>query len=173
MNISPYKLLLSPAGRIGRKDFWIGFLLFCALSVLVNLILKRLGSGSTLAFLISLPFPFLVLHMSYAVYGKRLHDMGRSFWPLTWMIVSLILVLMVIMLSFGGSEYFSEFAQYERKAEIDSEVRDAIVERYQTKLAGANTLVRGSLLAIIGGFTLWCGLSKPQAGDNKYGQALT
>ena len=172
MTLSPYKLLLSPSGRIGRKDFWIGVLLFCVISILVNLILKHLGSGSTLAFLISLPFPFLVLHMCYAVYGKRLHDMGRSFWPLTWMIVSLILVLIIIMLSFGGSDYFSEFSQYERKAEIDPAVSEAIIERYKTRLAQGLPILRASLLAIIGGFTLWCGLSKPQASGNKYGPVL-
>ncbi len=173
MTLSPYKILLSPVGRMGRKDFWIGFILFCVVSVLVNFILKQLGSGSTLAFLISLPFPFLVLHICYAVYGKRLHDMGRSFWALTWMIVSILLVSIVIMLSFGGSEYFSEFSKYERKADIDPAILEAIIERYQTRLAEGVPILRGLLMAIIGGFTLWCGLSKPQAGDNKYGPALT
>jgi len=84
-----YKLLLSPAGRIGRQRYWIGMAVFAVLVVVFNLGLKQLG-GSTWAFLISLPFPFLVLHMAYSIYGKRLHDMGRSFWPLTAMIVSLM-----------------------------------------------------------------------------------
>ena len=171
MTISPYKLLLSPSGRIGRKDFWIGVVLLTALTILFNLILRKLGGGSILAFLISLPFPFLVLHMCYAVYGKRLHDMGRSFWPLTWMIVSLLLVLIVVMLSYGGSEYFSEFAQFERKSDIDPAVKEAIVARYQARLSEATGLLNGSMMAIIGGFTLWCGLSKSQAENNIYGPA--
>jgi len=167
-----YKLLLSPAGRIGRKDFWIGMAGFAVLVGLFNFGLKQLGS-SVWAFLISLPFPFLVLHMAYAVYGKRLHDMGRSFWPLTAMIVSLIGVAIIVMLSFGGSEYFAEFSQYERKEDIDPAVKAAIQERYQARLAEGNGMVSALMWAIIGGFTLWCGLSKAELGANKYGAALT
>jgi len=135
--------------------------------VLFNFGLKQLG-GSTWAFLISLPFPFLVLHMAYAVYGKRLHDMGRSFWPLTAMIVSLIGVAIIVMLSFGGSEYFAEFSQYERKEDIDPAVKAAIQERYQARLAEGNGMVSALMWAIIGGFTLWCGLSKAELGTNKW-----
>ena len=166
-----YKLLLSPAGRIGRQHFWIGMAVFAVLVVVFNWGLKQLG-GSTWAFLISLPFPFLVLHMAYSIYGKRLHDMGRSFWPLTAMIVSLIVVAIIVMLSFGGSDYFAEFSQYERKEDIDPAVRAAIQERYQARLAEGNGTVRAVMSAIIGGFTLWCGLSKPENGANKYGAAL-
>jgi len=167
-----YKLLLSPAGRIGRQRYWIGMAVFAVLVVVFNLGLKQLGD-STWAFLISLPFPFLVLHMAYSIYGKRLHDMGRSFWPLTAMIVSLIVVAIIVMLSFGGSDYFAEFAQYERKEDIDPAVRAAIQERYQARLAEGNGTVSAVMLAIIGGFTLWCGISKPEDGANKYGAALT
>jgi len=166
-----YKLLLSPAGRIGRQHFWIGMAVFTVLVVVFNWGLKQLG-GSTWAFLISLPFPFLVLHMAYSIYGKRLHDMGRSFWPLTAMIVSLIVVAIIVMLSFGGSDYFAEFSQYERKEDIDPAVRAAIQERYQARLEQGNGTVRAVMSAIIGGFTLWCGVSKPDAGTNKYGEML-
>ena len=166
-----YKLLLSPAGRIGRQHFWIGMAVFAVLVVVFNWGLKQLG-GSTWAFLMSLPFPFLVLHMAYSIYGKRLHDMGRSFWPLTAMIVSLIVVAIIVMLSFGGSDYFAEFSQYERKEDIDPAVRAAIQERYQARLAEGNGTVRAVMSAIIGGFTLWCGVSKPDAGTNKYGKMV-
>ena len=144
---------------------------FAVLVVVFNWGLKQMG-GSTWAFLMSLPFPFLVLHMAYSLYGKRLHDMGRSFWPLTAMIVSLIVVAIIVMLSFGGSDYFAEFSQYERKEDIDPAVRAAIQERYQARLAEGNGTVRAVMSAIIGGFTLWCGLSKPENGANKYGAAL-
>ena len=166
-----YKLLLSPAGRIGRQHFWIGMAVFAVLVVVFNWGLKQMG-GSTWAFLMSLPFPFLVLHMAYSLYGKRLHDMGRSFWPLTAMIVSLIVVAIIVMLSFGGSDYFAEFSQYERKEDIDPAVRAAIQERYQARLAQGNGTVRAVMLTIIGGFTLWCGVSKPDAEANKYGEMV-
>lgn len=170
MIISPYKMLLSPAGRMGRKDFWIAMVIFTALVLLFNFALGRLiVSDSTLAFLVSLPFPFLVLHMAYCVYGKRLHDMGRSFWPLTGMIVSLMLVAIIVMLTYGGSEYFSEFAQYDRKEDIDPAEIERIKSKYQARLAQGNGMVRNIMMGIIAGFTLWCGLSKPDEKANKYG----
>lgn len=166
-----YKLLLSPSGRIGRQQFWRGMAAFAVLVVVFNFGLRQLGN-SVWAFLISLPFPFLAMHMAYSVYGKRLHDMGRSFWPLTWMLVSLIMAAIIVMLTFGGSEYFSEFAQYERKSDIDPAVKAAIQERYQSRLAQAAGPVRAIMWAIIGGFTLWCGLSKSDGHSNKYGPPL-
>jgi len=163
-----YKLLLSPAGRIGRQKFWTGMAAFAVLVLVFNWGLKQLG-GSTWAFLISLPFPFLALHMAYSVYGKRLHDMGRSFWPLTAMLVSLLFVAIIVMLTYGGSEYFAEFAQYERKEDIDPAVQKAIQERYQARLAEGNGIVKGIMWGIIGAFTLWCGVSKSDPKTNLYG----
>lgn len=146
--------------------------LFTALVVLFNFGLGRLGN-STLAFLISLPFPFLVLHMAYCVYGKRLHDMGRSFWPLTGMIVGLILVAIIVMMTFGGSEYFSEFAQYDRKEDIDPAEIERIKSAYQARLSDGTATVHNIMMGIIAAFTLWCGLSKPDSHTNNYGASLT
>ena len=171
MIISPYKMLLSPSGRMGRKDFWVAMVIFTVLVLLFNFALQRLGN-STLAFLVSLPFPFLVLHMTYCVYGKRLHDMGRSFWPLTGMITLLIVVAMVVMLSFGGSEYFSEFAQYDRKEDINPAEIERIKSAYQARLSEGNATVHNVMAGIIAAFTLWCGLSKPEPTDNKYGPEI-
>ena len=170
--MTPYKMLLSPSGRMGRKDFWIAMVIFAILVVLFNFVLSRLGN-STLAFLISLPFPFLVLHMAYCVYGKRLHDMGRSFWPLTSMIVALIFVAIVVMMIFGGSEYFSEFAQYDRKEDIDPAEIERIKNAYEARLSEGNTTVSGVMMGIIAAFTLWCGLSKPDPDGNDYGPSLS
>lgn len=161
-------MLLSPVGRMDRKGFWVGMVIFAALVMLFNFALGRLGN-STLAFLISLPFPFLVLHMAYCVYGKRLHDMGRSFWPLTGMITALIVVAIVVMLTFGGSEYFSEFAQYDRKEDIDPVEIERIKSAYQARLSEGNATVRNVIMGIIAAFTLWCGLSKPDPKSNNYG----
>lgn len=157
---------------MGRKDFWIAMVMFSILVALFNFALQRLGN-STIAFLISLPFPFLVLHMAYCVYGKRLHDMGRSFWPLTGMIVSLIMVAIIVMLTFGGSEYFSEFAQYDRKEDIDPAEIDRIKAAYQERLSQGNATVHNIMIGIIAAFTLWCGLSKTDPETNNYGSPVT
>ncbi|MDA8708750.1 DUF805 domain-containing protein [Hellea sp.] len=172
MNLSPYKMLLSPAGRMGRKDFWIAMALFAALVLLFNFALQRLGN-STLAFLISLPFPFLVLHMAYCVYGKRLHDMGHSFWPLTGMIVFAFFVIpIIVILAYGGSEMFSDFSQYGRKEEIDPAVRKEIQDAYQAELKESVPYLPYIIYAVISAFTLWCGLSNPEDKPNIYGPEL-
>lgn len=169
MIISPYKMLLSPSGRMGRKDFWVAMVIFAVLVALFNFVLGRLGN-SIIAFLISLPFPFLVLHMAYCVYGKRLHDMGRSFWPLTGFIVfTFFIVPLIVMLTYGGSEMFSDFSQYGRKEEIDPVVRKEIQDTYQAGLKESIPQLPYIIYAVIAAFTLWCGLSKPDAETNIYG----
>ena len=167
--ITPRKMLLSPSGRMGRKDFWVGLIILTLLSSLFNFALQRLGN-SQLAFLISIPFPFLVLHMTYCVYGKRLHDMGRSFWPLTGMIVLLIFVAIVVMLAFGGTEYFSEFSQYDRKEDINPEEIERIKNAYKKNLSEGNATVYNVMASIIFIFTLWCGISKSDSNINSYGK---
>ena len=169
--ITPRKMLLSPSGRMGRKDFWVGLIIFTLLSSLFNFALQRLvNSQSLLAFLISIPFPFLVLHMTYCVYGKRLHDMGRSFWPLTGMIALLILVAIVVMLAFGGTEYLSEYAQYDRKEDIDPEEIERINNVFKKILSAGVPNGYNMMASIIFIFTIWVGTAKSDTTDNCYGQ---
>ena len=163
-----YKILMSPAGRMGRRDYLLGLAAFTVAVLVFNFILARMGN-SVWAFLISLPFPFIVLHMTYCVYGKRLHDMGRSFWPLTAMICALLLVMIGVMLSFGGSEYFSEFAQYDSKNPAPPEVAEAIRLEYETRMVAGLPWLTGLMSGIIGLFTLWLVLSKTEPATNQYG----
>jgi len=162
------KILFSPSGRMGRRDYLIGLVGIVILTTVVNFALSRMGN-SVWAFLISLPFPFLVLHMTYSVYGKRLHDVGRSFWPLTGMIVLLICVAIGIMLAFGGAEYFADFAAYDRKTPPPDDVAAAIKAKYEARLAEGLPLMNGLMLGIIGLFTLWLALAKPDLKTNAYG----
>jgi len=165
------KLLLSPRGRIGRRDYVIALVAFTVIVVIFNFILGRLGN-STAAFLISLPFPFIVLHMTYCVYGKRLHDIGRSFWPVTAFIVSLIAIAIAVMMTFGGSEYFAAFSEYGPDNPPSEETATALQEAYQAQLAEGTGWLYGSMIAVIAGFSLWLALAKSQAEDNRYGPAV-
>jgi len=162
------KLLLSPSGRIGRRDFLIGLAVFFIVTSVFNLILKQLDR-STFSFLISLPFPFLVLHMMYCLYGRRLHDIGRSFWPLTGMIVTLILIAIVVMLTFGGADYFAGFSEYDRNNPPPAELAERLQAEYQVELAKGSGWLYGGMCSVIGAFTLWLALAKPQIGSNQYG----
>jgi len=164
------KILLSPRGRMGRRDYLIGLVAIVVLSTIFNFVLGRLGN-SVWAFLISLPFPFLVLHMMYCVYGKRLHDIGRSFWPLTGMIVALIAVMIGVMMTFGGSEYFTAFSQYTPDNPAPEDVRAALQAEYEARLAEGTGWLYGLMCAVIGGFSVWLALAKSDSKENRYGPA--
>ena len=112
------KLLLSPFGRIDRKAFWIAFVIYAVFVGLSQFGLDKI-SQTLAGFFLSLLFIFLFFLMLYAIYGKRLHDLGRSVWPLTAMIAGTFLGVIVVMMIYGGAEYFTEFAQYDRKEDID------------------------------------------------------
>lgn len=163
-----YTLFLSPNGRIGRRKFWIGFL---GLSVFIFLVNSYLRAYPELyvSFWVALIFPFIAVHIIYSVFGKRLHDMGKSFWPLTAMIVLEIMVVIGIMLAFGGAEYFSEFSQYDRKAVIDVDVRDKLITDYQAQITANMGIIKPLMLIVPTLFTLWVGVSKGQDTSNKYG----
>lgn len=166
------KLFLSPAGRMGRRNFWIGVVGFVFFVGVMQFALRAMGP--TLAqFFLSLIYIVLVFLILYSVYGKRLHDMGRSFWPLTGMITLTILVIMAVMLAFGGAEYFSEFAQYDRKEDIDPMEIERIKSAYQTRLANAGQVMEPLIYFLWAAFTLWLGLAKSQNEVNKYGPIIS
>lgn len=127
-------LFLRPTGEIGIKPYLIGVVGITVFVMAVNTFLRALTPGG-LSFSVALVFPFLALYIIYCVYGKRLHDMGFSVWPLTGLITAELFVMLGVMLAFGGSEYFEGFAQYERKAVIDEAVREALINDYQAEQA--------------------------------------
>ena len=147
------------AGEIPRKKFWIGFA-GIAIYVMAGNALLRALDNTMIAFYISLIFPFLALYMIYCVYGKRLRDMGHTAKLLSVMIILEIMAVIIVMLAFGGAEYFSEFSQYSRKEDIDPVVRDAIIQKYQDKLNANNRFIQPILLGIPILFTLYVGLSE-------------
>ncbi|WP_233345497.1 DUF805 domain-containing protein [Litorimonas taeanensis] len=166
------KLFLNPVGRMGRRDFWIGFSGFVVFVFVMQIILDRL-SDSLVGFFLSLIYLVLVFQILYSVYGKRLHDMGRSLWFLTGMIALTLILVIVVMMMFGGAEYFSEFAQYDRKEDIDPAEIERIQTAYQNRLQQGTLPLKYLLYGLWAAFTLWLGLSKPQAKDNQYGPYST
>ena len=162
------KLLFSPRGRIGRRSYMIGLIGMVVITTLFNFTLGKL-SGSLFGFLIALPFPFVVLHMTYCVYGKRLHDIGRSFWPITGLITALIFTMIFIMLEFGGLEYFEAFQKHSNENTLTEEIGKAIQERYQEKLVPGLPWLYGTMSGLIGIFSLWLFFSTPDPKDNRYG----
>lgn len=164
-------LFLSPTGRIGRKSFWIGFV---GLAVFITAVNTYLANFPQLyvSFWIALVFPFFALYLIYCIYGKRLHDLGQSYWPLTGAIVLQIAVIIGVMMAFGGAEYFSEFSQYDRKAVIDEDVRETLITTYQAEISSNMHIIQPLLLVVPTVLTLILGLKTGQPIDNKYGHTL-
>ena len=88
-------LFLSPEGRIGQKDYWIGLLILFAVWVL-SPVLHILAPLVWLALL----YPWV------CVIAKRLHDFGRSGW-LILVPFAIALIAFLLGLVFGGVSLLS------------------------------------------------------------------
>ena len=102
------KLFISPRGRIARTPFILAVSIWLLFYLAQRYWFERTGSN-LFNFFLSLALIFLNLQIVFSVYGKRLHDIGRSIWPLTGMFALLIIATIIVMLNFGGLEYFETF----------------------------------------------------------------
>jgi len=162
------KLLFSPAGRMGRRDYLIGLIGLVVIFVIYGLMINALG-GSMGGFFAVLAFPFVILQIAYSVYGKRLHDIGRSLWPVTALLTLMLLAMMIVMLVYGGADYFAAFSEFTR----DNPPTDAEAERIIAELKPRQEEGEGVLslviCALLVSFTLWLAIAKPDEKVNRYG----
>ncbi len=149
-------ILFNPNGRIGAKDFWTGWAVVVAGNIASNLIGLI---QSPIIGLVSFVLFFALAYMGLCVYGKRLHDMGRSAWlvAVPWGIglvtgvIGLVQSMPALMSATNGSP----------------ELLEDPVE--------ALTLMQPFFIWVGIGFlpwlamTIWVGTAKPQPGDNKHG----
>ncbi len=145
------KLFLSPEGRIGQKEFWIGVLILFVIWILTPL----LHIMAPLAWL-------LLLYPWVCVFAKRLHDFGKSgLLILVPFVVGFIALTLGVI--FGGVTVIS-----------------AIVTAMQGGTQPVTWAVvlgaLGTMLAFLGIaavfkfiFILWVGLSSGDPGPNRYG----
>jgi uncharacterized membrane protein YhaH (DUF805 family) len=140
-------LLLSPSGRIGREDFWIGFLILCALSV-VLLMIPFLGHVALLA----------TTYCWICLYIKRLHDLGRpaGLIAIPYLIWIVPIVVAAVM---GGIAVFNGLLSGD-----DAGTSFSV-------LAGlGGFLVASGIAFLVGvGFLLWMGIAPGEPGENRYG----
>ena len=93
-------LFLTANGRIGQKDFWIGWVILFAAGFILGMI-PFLGMIIGIA----------LIYPNVCVFSKRLHDFGKSGWlaavPYAIACVGLILMMVVggagMMASLGGA----------------------------------------------------------------------
>ena len=162
-------LFFSPNGRLARRQYWLGFVALCIFVISGNAALRALGFESMLGFFLGLIFPFLTVYMFYNLFAKRLHDFGCSVRPFFVMIALELVAMIVVMLIFGGAEYFAEFSQYSPDSDIDPAVAADITARYQERMKVSQPWIEPLLMLVPMLFAAWTGLSKPDEGDNAYG----
>lgn len=164
-----YSLFLSPRGRIDRKAFLIGVVFLTGFVLAQKYIFSIMGEG-LVNFFLPMTFFFLTLHILLCIFGKRLHDLGRSLWPLMGMFSLMIIVAILISLNFGGLDYFDTVMAHPEYAQDEAAMKK-VQQVYQDTLA-ANMPRARLLMAILPGvFTLWLVLRPGVAGENKYGPA--
>jgi uncharacterized membrane protein YhaH (DUF805 family) len=133
-------LFLSAEGRIGRRDFWIGFLMLLAASIVVNLI-PLIGGVIGLLLI----WPQICLH------AKRLHDMGRTAWllliPGALSVAStIVLTVLGVVAAFSGDVGAISAAAY-----------------------GMIGLVVAVVMVVGLAFLFWVGLTPSEPGENRFG----
>ena len=142
-------VLFSPNGRIGQQEYWIGILILIAANVVATFI-------PLLGILIS----FFLIYVGICIYGKRLHDAGKSAWVHggVWL---LQFILLIVGFTMAGGAIMAAMANGGGSDEANI-----------AAVLGAS----GSLILVFGlGFvvwivyTIWVGLSAGEAGDNRFG----
>jgi uncharacterized membrane protein YhaH (DUF805 family) len=131
-------------GRSGRKEYWISV----AILVLLGLALAYFdvpgASGAT-------TFLWLV------VWGRRLHDLGKSAWFVT-VPIGLIVAVTVVALALGG-EGLRKAIEYSQNGQ--GNVGESQAAQFFALL--------GLLLVIQFAFTIWLGLRPGDPGGNRFG----
>jgi len=142
-------LFLSPGGRIGQKEFWIGWVILFVIGIILNYLpqgIKMIGSVISLA----------MIYPTVCVYSKRLHDAGRSGWlaalPYAVAIIGVILAVIV-----GGAGML---------AMLSGDTSAAAGGMAGVGMAG---LIMLGILVFYIAYTLWVGLAKSDPAPNQYG----
>jgi uncharacterized membrane protein YhaH (DUF805 family) len=162
------QLFFSPRGRLARKSFIIAVLVWLGFYALQRVWFTQTGTNHV-NFYLSLVLLFVNLQIIFCVFGKRLHDIGRSTWPLIGMFAVLIIATFAVMLNFGGLEYFETLHNNPEFVE-DADALKRVQDKYQQTMA-ENLPKTGLILSgipII--FTLWLAIAPGQKKTNKYGE---
>ena len=141
---------LTADGRIGRKDFWLGYAILFAAGFVAGM-LPLVGPLISLA----------LIWPSVCIFAKRLHDAGRSGWlaaiPFVIWTVGTAVAVVLMFSTIGGAAFLAEETNDPR----------AVAAMF----AGMGTIF---LVALVGfivyvAFLLWVGLTQGDPAPNRYG----
>ncbi len=141
-------LLFNMHGRIGQNDYWKGV----AEVFLGNAALNILPLIGGLVWMV-------LVWVGFAVYGKRLHDTGRSAWyhAVPWAIILVINAIGFILI--GGVLVAAVLS--------GSDIGPMLI----IGAGGVGVFIYGfgNLVWLI--YTIWLGMGEGQVGDNRFGPA--
>ena len=141
-------LFFSAEGRIGRGEFWIGWLVLLGVSVVTGWI-------PLIGMLISL----VAIYCTVCIYAKRLHDMGKSGWLQVIPIAVGILAGGWAVMSIGAGAAMSAMSGGSDEAVAAG------------ALGGLGMGLLGLAVAFLVwiGFLLWIGLTPGEPAANRFG----
>jgi uncharacterized membrane protein YhaH (DUF805 family) len=145
------ELFFSAEGRVGQKDFWLAVIVLSLFGVLVHL-----------APLIGAALWIVSIYCWICVYSKRLHDVGRTGWLqiAPW-------ILSAVFLIFGGAAFVSALVGALAAGFIGLHPGLGIGLIVGGVGAGLGLLALSATAHLI--FLLWLGLTRSQAGPNRFG----
>ncbi|WBQ11421.1 DUF805 domain-containing protein [Hyphomonadaceae bacterium ML37] len=150
MNLS--HVLFSPNGRIGQQEYWIGVLILIAGNVVTGIV-PSIGGLLWLG----------LVWVGIAVFGKRLHDGGKTAWlhVIPWAITSVLAISALSIVGVGVVQLVLDAAQNDRPSTASIAAMIA---------AGGFSLLLFSVAMLVwAGYTIWVGLLKGDASENQYG----
>ena len=141
-------LFLDANGRIGQKDFWIGWLIVFAGGLVLGMI-PLIGFIASIA----------SIYFNVCIFSKRLHDFGKTGWLYLAPIGVAILGVIIIAVT-GGLAVFT--------ASITG--NDAAAAGAGVGAMAIAGIVGLAIMVVSIGFLLWVGLTKGDIGANRYGE---
>lgn len=141
------KLLFSPEGRIGQRDFWLGFLILFVGGILIHAVV-----------LIGTVVWALSTYCWVCLFSKRLHDMGRSGFAQVWIYIFDFLAVAALFIGGLGGILAGVLTGHGGAA-------------WGLVAGGIGLFMLGFLAWFLVriGFILWLGMTPGQASDNRYG----
>jgi uncharacterized membrane protein YhaH (DUF805 family) len=142
-------VLFNPNGRIGQQEYWIGLLIIIG----GNLLLTWLPLIGTLIW-------FALIYVGVCVYGKRLHDAGKTAWihGLVWLVQ---FVLFGVTLAVTGGAIITAVMASNNGGEPNIAALMG---------AGGGLLLLGGLGFLIWiVYSIWVGIAAGDPGTNRFG----
>ena len=178
-SLSPSAIFLSPNGRITQAQYWMGVAVIFAGNVIVNFV----GPIGLLL------WGFLVFS-GFCVYGKRLHDSGKSakVHAIAWIVI-IIMGIGAFILSWDGFVQIGRF--FDQSIELTDQDYEALRQIFTEDASAAGmyvftpeglskiflwegilplTLTFFANLLIWLFYTIWLGAQTSQKFDNRYGK---